>query len=95
MSMYRRDYNTDANQKDIVKALRKVPGVTVKTGMDDILVGCKGVNYWYEIKVSEKAAKQKAQIDLVDSWAGKYRIVWTVEQILDDLGILRREDTGD
>lgn len=92
MSMYRRDYNTDSNQKDIVKALRKIPGVMVKTGMDDILVGYKGVNYWIEIKVSEAAAKQKSkttqkQKELDESWAGHYLVAWTLDQILEDIGL--------
>jgi len=29
--------NTDTNEKDIVSALRKIPGVTVETGHDDII----------------------------------------------------------
>jgi len=87
----------DENQPEIVSTLRAVPGITVQVGMDDILVGYKGRNYWYEIKtpdcVSRKtgtivdSAKKASQIKLEHEWKGQYRIVWNVDQILMDLGI--------
>ena len=95
--MRRRADKIDENQPEIVDTLRSVPGVTVQVGMDDILVGYKGRNYWYEIKtpdcVSRKtgtildSAKKDSQIKLEKEWKGQYRIVWNVNQILMDLGI--------
>lgn len=94
---YRVDAKVDDNQEAIVKALRQVPGITVETGHDDIFVGYRGRNYWYEIKTEEcvsrktgkvlDSCKQQKQIDLEQEWKGQYRIVWNVNQILMDLGI--------
>ena len=54
MSKHRQAARIDANQPAIVKALRDIAGVTAYLDVDDILVGYKGVNYWYEIKDPEK-----------------------------------------
>ena len=95
--MRRRADKTDANQPEIVKTLRSVPGITVEVGHDDILVGYKGRNYWYEVKtpdcvnrktgaISERF-KKESQIRLEKEWKGQYRIIWNANQILIDLGI--------
>jgi hypothetical protein len=92
----RRNDRIDANQPDIVKALRKIPGVTVQIGMDDILVGHKGKTLWYEIKEPELAvskrtgkindsAKKDSQKRLEKEWQGHYRIVSSIDEILEDL----------
>lgn len=93
----RRADKIDTNQPDIVKALRQIPGVTVVTGHDDILVGYQGVTRWYEIKTPEsvskrtgrilESAKKQSQKDLENEFTGHYRIVFHVEQILADLGL--------
>lgn len=44
MSKHRYSPRSDANQPEIVKALRKIPGVTVQVGMDDILIGRNGMD---------------------------------------------------
>ncbi len=87
----------DTNQTAIVKALRQIPNVSVQMGHDDILVGYKGKTMWYEIKALESLSRRSgmlklntlkdSQIELVKHWQGHYRIVWKLEQILDDLGI--------
>jgi hypothetical protein len=97
LSKWRRAAKIDANQPAIVKALRKIPGVTVQTGMDDLLVGYKGFTYWFEIKEPEKVSKKTgeilesaikpSQVKLRDTWTGHYSIVWSLEQILAELGI--------
>ena len=94
---WRRAAKIDANQPAIVKALRKIPDVTVQTGMDDLLVGYKGFTYWFEIKEPEKVSKKTgkildsaikpSQMKLLDTWTGHYSIVWSLEQILAELGI--------
>lgn len=88
MSKWRQAAKIDANQPSIVKALRKIPGVTVELGMDDILVGYQGKTYWYEIKVSEKAKVKPSQEKLLAEWKGHYKIVWSIEMILEDIGML-------
>ena len=87
----------DANQPDIVKALRKIPGVQVLVDMDDILIGYRGVNYWIEIKDPEKCLNgdgswrngsvKDCQIELDRSWPGQYAIVTSLKQILEIIGI--------
>lgn len=95
MSKYRRAAKADTNQNAIVAALRDIPGVTVATRHDDILVGYKRKTYWYEIKseraVSRKtgkvleSSKQKDQVKLENGWTGHYRIVSGIDDILDDI----------
>lgn len=89
--------NNDKNESSIVKELRKFASVV--TGHDDILVGYKGKTYWFEIKseraVSKKTGKvyesekKKSQIKLENEFKGHYRIVSSLDEILDE--ILKRE----
>lgn len=59
MSRNRYAAKSDANQKEIVKSLRKL-GFSVETNHDDILVGANGVTYWIEIK-NPNCVSQKKQ----------------------------------
>jgi len=96
MSKNRYSARTDENQKEIVKALRKL-GYSVYVDVDDIFVGDNGFNYWYEIKqekhVSKKtgkineSAKKDIQKRLESEWTGHYKIVSTLEDILRDMGV--------
>lgn len=75
--------------------MREIHGVTVETDHDDIFVGYKGFNYWYELKnpntVSKKTGKvneskkQKSQKRLAKEWKGHYRVVHSIDQILDEI----------
>ena len=96
MAKWRRAAKVDANQPGIVQALRKIPGVTVEVGHDDILVGHNGRTYWFELKPESAvgadgevlASKVKGtQRELEKTWQGHYRIVWSLDQILADMGI--------
>lgn len=97
MSKYRRSAKVDENQPGIVKELRKIKGVTVEVGHDDILVGYKGKTYWYEVKMPDtvniKTGKVRAselkqsQKDLLSWWCGHYKVIWDINQILIDIGI--------
>ncbi len=101
MSEWRRAKNRtkkDANEKDIVDELLKEPGISVELGHDDILVGFRGKTYWFEIKDPAKTldkdgrvkkdAIKPSQIKLLREYTGHYRIVWTLDEILKDLGFL-------
>lgn len=101
--MRRRKDKVDANQPEIVKALRAIPGVSVELGHDDVLVGYQGRTYWYEIKTPEcvgkdgnilESKKKDCQKVLEAEWKGHYRIIHCIEQILDDIGIDRATATG-
>lgn len=82
----------DANQPDIVKQLRKIPGVTVAhthvvgDGFVDIIVGHQGVNYLCEIKDPSKppSARKltKDEQKFHEEWAGQAAVVETVTDIL-------------
>jgi hypothetical protein len=87
----------DENQPDIVKTLRSIPGVTVELNHDDILVGYKGVTYWFEIKdpaktlnkdgTYRKGAIKPSQKKLLKEWTGHYEVVNSIDQILKTLVI--------
>jgi len=87
---------TDANQSEIVRDLRTIPGVTVRTDVDDILVGFRGTTYWYEIKSNDavnrkgevyESCKRPSQKKYAAEWKGHYRIVSSLQQILEELNI--------
>ena len=90
----RRADKIDANQQAIVRQSRQLPGITVETGHDDIMVGCNGRTYWYEIKnpgcrkadgTWKQNAIQDYQIKLAATWTGHYKIVTSLAEILEDL----------
>lgn len=94
---YRRAAKVDANQPDIVEALRKM-GFTVEDDHDDILVGTQGRTFWYEIKNPDRAAskktgkalesrKQKSQKRIEATWRGHYKIVCSLDEILADIKV--------
>ena len=98
MGAPRRARKIDTNQRIIVRGLRQIPRLTVAVDHDDILVGYKGFTYWFEIKsqdvVSKKtgeilqSAIQPSQQKLKETWQGHYSIVYSLEQILEELGIV-------
>lgn len=87
----------DANHNDIVLLLRQIPGVTVfdfadvGSGMTDIIIGYKGVNYLVEIKDGRKVkSAQKltpAQIEFHRDWKGQKAVCNCFEQVLEVIGI--------
>ena len=87
MSKYVRHKRIDANQPQIVKELR-ARGISVELDHDDILVGYDGKTYWYEIKTGEKAVVKDSQKKLLAEYKGHYKIVWSTEMILADMGLI-------
>lgn len=93
----RRAARTDANQGEIVQALRAIPGVRVQSlasvgaGCPDLLVGYKGRNFLMEVKDGAKAHSQRlltrAEIEWHCSWTGQVAVVETIDQALAVLGI--------
>lgn len=87
----RRAAKVDINQKEIVKAIRKV-GYSVShthqigQGFPDIIVGARGLNYLFEIKNGEKSPSKRALTDdeklFHETWKGQINIVTTFEEIL-------------
>lgn len=91
----RRAARIDENQKEIVRQLRKIPGMSVQPGHDDILVGFRGKTFWFEIKSGRAVSKRTGEVredaikpsqrELVARWQGHYRIVTTLDEILEDV----------
>lgn len=88
---------TDANQKEIDKALRGVgasvlPLSNVGAGCPDRLVGYRGVNYLLEIKNRNGFAARKsegrtpAQIEFHQKWEGQVFTVFNIEDALRAIG---------
>ena len=87
----RRAAKIDANQTEIVKALRQV-GASVQSlastgkGCPDLLVGFRGVNWLLEIKDGQKVKSARKltddQVVWHQTWRGKVYIVESVDQAL-------------
>ena len=81
----------DANQKEIVAALREA-GATVEhlhavgKGCPDLLIGYKGFNYLFEVKDGNKTASQRRltpdQVKWHDKWNGQKTIIKSVASAL-------------
>ena len=96
MSYSGRRAKVDGNQSDIVKELRSIPGVTVRSvatikGFCDIIVGHEGFNYLYEIKdpnqppSARKLTEEEQKFH--DSWKGHVKTILTTDEILKDIGL--------
>ena len=93
MSKYRKAARIDENQNQIVNQLRSM-GISVETNHDDILCGYKGKTFWFELK-DKKTLKQNgewkagaikdSQIKLQNEWRGHYKIVHSIDQILEEI----------
>ena len=86
------DAKTDANQAEIVEALRAVgaSGLVlsrVGQGCADLAVGRHGFTYFLEIK-TDKGKMTPAEQEFMDTWRGHYAIVRTPEEALRAIGVL-------
>jgi hypothetical protein len=87
----------DANQAEIVKALRKV-GATVQPlhrvgqGCPDLAVGHRGVNHFIEVKDGSKPPSARgltdAQFRWHSLWAGQVSIAESVDDALRIIGVI-------
>jgi hypothetical protein len=104
MNKYRIDAKVDSNQTEIVKALEKIPNLSVEVGHDDILIGYRGKTYWIEVKSPEEISKRtgnpfkrtrkgsgtyQKQQKLKANWKGHYAICVDLGQILREIGITK------
>lgn len=87
----RRAAKVDANQSDIVSALRKAgasvtPIHTVGNGCPDLLVGFRSRNYLFEVKDGAKPPSARKLTDDEAIWFGNWRgeayVVETVDQAI-------------
>ena len=97
MGRFRSGGNPDGNQSDIVRALRKVPGVSVAItsgvagGFPDIAVGYRSRTFLFEIKDPAKPVSGRKLTEAEEifhsAWAGHVRIALTVDDILKEIGL--------
>lgn len=86
--------NPDANQGDIVRALRKV-GASVQLltllgdGCGDLLVGFRGANFVLEVKTT-KGKLNKRQREWHGTWCGQRAVVRTVDEAFAAIGLTAR-----
>ena len=91
----RRAAKVDANQTEIVKALRQV-GASVQSlaatgkGVPDLLVGFRGKNLLLEVKDGDKVKSARKltadQVEWHQGWRGHVAVVESVEQAIKVLG---------
>jgi hypothetical protein len=87
--------NTDKNQSEIVEKLRQIPGMSVELNHDDILVGFRGLSFWYELKSDNAISKKTGEIleshiepdqeRILKTWRGHYKIVSSFDEIFKDI----------
>lgn len=87
----RRAAKIDANQTEIVKALRSV-GASVQSlastgnGCPDLLVGFRGVNWLLEIKDGQKVKSKRKltndQVEWHESWCGQVHVIESIDQAI-------------
>lgn len=84
--------STDLNQRDLVRELRKVPGLAVVVVREpvDLLVGFRGVNTLLEVKHPDRPSKPTPkQARFLAEWPGQVQVVSTLDEALAAIGVTR------
>jgi len=96
----RRAAKVDANHADIVSALERVGAIVQSlaaqgSGVPDLLVGYRGINYLIEVKDGSKPPSKRtltsAQQDWHQQWRGQVAIVHSEDDALTVIGARKRE----
>lgn len=86
-----RNAKTDANQKEIVKALEQIPGVEVaEIGKPlDLLIGYAGITHIVEIKnPNGKDRINKDQAEFIENWPGRRpEVARSLDEVLRIIGV--------
>jgi hypothetical protein len=92
----RRAAKVDANQAEVVDALRRVgasvqPLHAVGAGVPDLLIGYRSMNYLLEVKDGNKPPSARKlttkQIEWHEAWRGSVLTVTSAEDAIGQLGI--------
>lgn len=93
----RKRAKSDDNQKQLVKTLRGIPGISVSVtsalgdGFPDIVVGYKKQNYLFEIKDGSKPPSQRKltpdEEKFFSNWFGRIDVVCCLDDVLNILKI--------
>ena len=83
---------TDANQAEIVQALRDVGASVlvlsrVGQGVADLAVGIRGETFFLEVKTDKGKLTPREQ-EFMEGWRGHYAIVRTPEEALRAIGLM-------
>jgi hypothetical protein len=83
---------TDSNHAEIIKALRKIPNLSVFSthevgkGFPDIVIGYKGINYLIEIKDGNKPPSARkltdCEVKFHQDWNGQISIIKNLDELL-------------
>jgi hypothetical protein len=83
---------TDSNHAEIIKALRKIPKLSVFSthevgkGFPDIVIGYKGINYLIEIKDGNKPPSARKltpdEVKFHHEWHGQIAIIKNLDELL-------------
>lgn len=89
----RKIHKVDANQKEIVEALRQLgAGVLVLSGVGDgapdLAVGFREQNYFLELKTGVKSMLTETEKTFQRSWPGHYSVVYSVDDALRVIGAI-------
>lgn len=83
----------DDNHAAIVRALRQIPGVSVRStarlgeGFGDIVAGRLRVNYIFEVKKDAKKKLTDAEKEFSQTWKGQYDVITSAKEALKIMGI--------
>ncbi len=89
MSINRHNPQRDANEKEIVDALKKVGCSVVRINWLDLIVGYKGENYIIEVKMPKGKVSAGQQL-IIDSWQGrKPEIARGIDDALKIIGVIK------
>lgn len=87
----------DANQNEIVNALRKIPGVKVAItsalgdGFVDIVVGYQKQNYLIELKDGNKPPSDRKltpdEVKFHEGWTGQVGVAQNIDEVLTIIGL--------
>lgn len=83
---------TDKNHSEIIKALRKIPNLSVFSthevgkGFPDIVIGYKGINYLIEIKDGNKPPSARkltdSEVKFHQDWRGQTSVIKNLDELL-------------
>jgi len=77
----------DANEKDIISALRKIGADVERIGRPvDLLVGYRARNFLIEVKTGDNKphhSRNKDQTEWIKGWKGQVRVVFTPEEAIE------------
>jgi len=84
---------TDSNHAEIIKALRKIPNLSVFSthevgkGFPDIVIGYKGINYLIEIKDGNKPPSARKltpdEVKFHHEWHGQIKVIKNIDELLE------------